>query len=460
MTNDQSLISNIKSSRVALYVHVPFCRMRCAYCDFNTYAGLEELMPDYVAAVCREVEAAGERWGRLTVPTVYFGGGTPSLLPLDLLAELLHVSRLTFRVSDSAEISLEANPGTVTPEYLRSLRELGVNRLSLGVQSAHDDELRLLGRIHSWAQAVEAVGWAREAKFANLNLDLIFGLPAQTLARWRETLEAALRLSPEHLSLYCLSVEQGTPLESRISSGELPAPDEDLAAEMYELAEEVLAGAGFFHYEISNWARMNCEWRMTNCELRIPNDELRMANDELRMTNCELRIPNDELRRWWPGPGNWNLKLEALSEHVSPFVCRHNLIYWRNEPWLGVGAGAHSWLDGAAPSLSQGQRWSNVRHPREYVAACGTGCQPVLREEVEVIDHRLEMGETMMLGLRLAEGIRAGPFEARFGEALEEVFGKELGELRELGLLEWDGSLARLAARGRLLGNRVFVRFV
>ncbi|MBE9472648.1 MAG: radical SAM protein, partial [Chloroflexi bacterium] len=160
--------------------------MRCAYCDFNTYAGLEELVPDYVAAVCREVEAAGERWGRLTVPTIYFGGGTPSLLPLDLLAELLHVSRLTFRVSDSAEISLEANPGTVTPGYLRGLRELGVNRLSLGVQSAHDDELRLLGRIHSWTQAVEAVGWAREAKFANLNLDLIFGLPAQTLARWRE----------------------------------------------------------------------------------------------------------------------------------------------------------------------------------------------------------------------------------------------------------------------------------
>jgi oxygen-independent coproporphyrinogen-3 oxidase len=420
--------------------------MRCAYCDFNTYAGLEELMPDYVAAVCREVEAAGERWGRLTVPTIYFGGGTPSLLPLDLLAELLHVSRLTFRVSDFAEISLEANPGTVTPGYLRGLRELGVNRLSLGVQSAHEDDLRLLGRIHTWTQAVEAVGWAREAKFANLNLDLIFGLPAQTLARWRETLEAALRLSPEHLSLYCLSVEQGTPLENRISSGELPAPDEDLAAEMYELAEEVLAEAGFFHYEISNWARVNCEWRMTN-------GELRMANHELRIANCESR-------RWWPGPGTWNLKLEALSEHASPFVCRHNLIYWRNEPWLGVGAGAHSWLGGAALRLSKGQRWYNVRHPREYVAACGAGCQPVLHEEVEVIGHRLEMGETMMLGLRLAEGIRAGPFEVRFGEALEEVFGEELGALRELGLLEWDGSVARLTARGRLLGNRVFARFV
>jgi oxygen-independent coproporphyrinogen-3 oxidase len=215
---------------------------------------------------------------------------------------------------------------------------------------------------------------------------------------------------------------------------------------MYELAEEVLAGAGFFHYEISNWARVNCE-------LRIANGELRMANNELRIANCESR-------RWWPGPGTWNLKLEALSEHVSPFVCRHNLIYWRNEPWLGVGAGAHSWLGGAALNLLKGQRWSNVRHPREYVAACGTGCQPVLRQEVEVIDHRLEMGETMMLGLRLAEGVSDTRFQARFGQGLEEVFGAELVELRECGLLEWDGSLARLTARGRLLGNWVFVRFV
>ncbi|MDY6877929.1 MAG: radical SAM family heme chaperone HemW [Chloroflexota bacterium] len=432
MTNDQSLISNIESSRVALYVHVPFCRTRCAYCDFNTYAGLGKLIPAYVAAVCREIEAAGERWGRLAVPTIYFGGGTPSLLPLNLLAELFRALRLAFHILDEAEITLEANPGTVTPAYLCGLRELGVNRLSLGVQSAHGEELQLLGRSHTWGQAVEAVAWAREAGLANLSLDLIFGLPAQRLSRWRETLEAALRLSPEHLSLYCLNVEQGTPLENRISSGELPAPDDDLAAEMYELAEDVLAGVGFFHYEISNWARMN----------------------------SELRIANPELQRWWPQPGTGNLKSGTLCEHVSPYVCRHNLVYWRNEPWLGVGAGAHSWLGGAGLSLSQGQRWANVLHPREYIAVCGTGCQPVLREEVEVIDHPLEMGETMMLGLRLAEGVRASLFEARFGEALDEVFGEELGELRELGLLEWDGSVARLTARGRLLGNRVFARFV
>jgi len=417
---------------VALYIHVPFCRARCAYCDFNTYAGLEPLIPAYVAAVCREIKAAGERWGHLIVPTVYFGGGTPSLLPLDLLEKLFRALRLTFHVSDGAEITLEANPGTVTPAYLRGLRRLGVYRLSLGVQSAHEDELRLLGRIHTWAQAVEAVEWAREAGFVNLNLDLIFGLPAQTLACWRETLRAALALSPEHLSLYCLSVEEGTPLENRIAGGELPAPDEDLAAEMYELAEEVLAEAGFFHYEISNWAR----------------------------AKLKAQSPKPKPRRWWPEPKTWNLKPGMASEQLSPYVCRHNLIYWRNEPWLGVGAGAHSWLSGGILSLSKGHRWANVRHPRAYIAACGTGCQPVLRQEVEVIDRHLEMEETMMLGLRLAEGVSDARFQARFSRGLEEVFGAELAELQEWGLLEWDGRVARLTARGRLLGNQVFVRFV
>jgi len=377
-------------SSTALYIHIPFCRSRCAYCDFNTYAGLDDLMPDYVAAVGREIEAAGERWGRLPVPTIYFGGGTPSLLPLDLLAGLLDVSRLTFHVSDEAEISLEANPGTMTPAYLRGLREPGVNRLSLGVQSANDRELRLLGRIHTWAQAVESVEAARAAGFDDLSLDFIFGLPTQTLSRWRETLEAALTLDPEHLSLYCLSVEEGTALAKRIASGKLPPPDDDLAAEMYELAEEMLAEAGFFHYEISNWAR------------------------------------------------------------PASRVCRHNLVYWHNEPWLGVGAGAHSWLDG--------RRWGNLLHPRDYIAACETGDQPV--QEMEVIDRRTEMGETMMLGLRLAEGVRADVFAARFGAKLVDAFGKELAELAGLGLLAWDGRVARLTARGRLLGNRVFARFV
>ena len=410
-------MKSLTSMPVALYIHVPFCRSRCAYCDFNTYAGLETLMPGYVAAVCRETEAAGERWGHLTVPTIYLGGGTPSILPLDLLAELFRVLRFTFHVSGDAEATLEANPGTVTLAYLRGLRELGVNRLSVGVQAAHDDELGLLGRIHTWTQAVETVKAVRAAGFDNLNLDFIFGLPGQTLARWWETLEAAVALSPEHLSLYCLSIEEGTPLQKRIASGALAAPDEDLAAEMYALAEDMLARAGFFHYEISNWAR----------------------------ANLKSQTLNPKSQRWWPEAEN-----VTTSERISSFVCRHNLTYWRNEPWLGIGAGAHSWLDG--------RRWANVRHPREYVAALEQGSTPVA--EVETSGRRLEMGETMMLGLRLAEGVDDARFRARFGAGLEAAFEEELTQLQELGLLEWNGQVTRLTTRGRLLGNQVFVRFV
>lgn len=392
MNNDQP---------VAVYVHIPFCRARCTYCDFNTYAGLDDLIPAYVAAVCREIAAAGRRWGRLAVPTIYFGGGTPSLLPLHCLEALVHALRLTFYVSYDAEITLEANPGSVTFAYLRGLRELGVNRLSLGAQSAHADELRLLGRIHTWHDVVEAVAWAREAGFTNLNLDLIFGLPEQSLTRWHETLEAALALAPEHLSLYSLTVEEGTPLARRIAAGDLPAPGDDLAAEMYEEAEARLADAGLEHYEISNWARLG------------------------------QRIDEPVGRR-------------------SSLQCRHNLAYWHNEPWLGFGAGAHSWMEG--------RRWANVCHPREYIAALETGRSPVA--EAEEIGRRTEMGETMMLGLRLAEGVSDVRFRARFGVGLEEVFGRELAELRDLGLLEWDGNVARLTAHGRLLGNQVFASFV
>ncbi|MEE8392105.1 MAG: radical SAM family heme chaperone HemW [Anaerolineae bacterium] len=378
--------------QVAIYIHIPFCRSRCTYCDFNTYAGLGTLLPAYVAAVCQEIKLAGERWGHLIVPTIYFGGGTPSILPPDLLAELLHALRSTFHVSQDAEITLEANPGTVNANRLRQLRTSGMNRLSLGVQSAHDDELGLLGRIHTWAEAVETVKAARGADFDNLSLDFIFGLPGQTLARWKETLDAALALSPEHLSLYCLIIEENTPLAKQIAQSPIAPPDPDLAAEMYELAEKTLAEAGFFHYEISNWARAN----------------------------------------------------------LKPYVCRHNLTYWRNEPWLGIGAGAHSWLDK--------RRWANARHPREYIAALEQNNIPIT--ETETIDQRMEMGETMMMGLRLAEGINDIRFRARFGIGLEKVFGEELTRLKDLGLLEWDGDTARLTERGRLLGNQVFVYFV
>jgi oxygen-independent coproporphyrinogen-3 oxidase len=242
-------VSPTVPTSVALYVHVPFCRKRCTYCDFNTYVALSELIPAYVEALCREIEAAGERWDPLLVSTIYLGGGTPSLLPLNPLADLLGTSRDVFQVSADPETTIEVNPGTVTPAYLRGWRALGINRLSLGVQSTHDDELRMLGRIHTWRDTVETVESARKADFENISFDLIFGLPGQAVTRWEETLETALELNPGHLSLYGLTLEEGTPLAEQVASGGFPAPEESCATAMYELAEGMLAGAGFFHSE-------------------------------------------------------------------------------------------------------------------------------------------------------------------------------------------------------------------
>lgn len=376
----------METQPVALYIHIPFCRSRCTYCAFNTYAGLEALIPAYGEALCAAIRAAPS----VPAHTVYFGGGTPSLLPPDTLARILQCLREHFPISPDAEITLEANPGTVDRTYLQAARELGVNRISLGVQSVHPDELRLLGRRHTWEEAVAAVEAAQAAGLETVNLDLIYGLPGQTLPRWQETLEAALSLEPDHLSLYALTLEEGTPLREQVARGELPRPDDDAAAEMYEWAEARLARAGYVHYELSNWARSERHF------------------------------------------------------------CRHNLTYWYNEPYLGLGAGAASWWGG--------RRWTNVRHPEEYIRRRAAG-QPVA-EEVEEIPLRLEMGETMMMGLRLIAGVSDARFRARFGIGLAEVFGAELSRLADQGLLEWDGQRARLTPRGRLLGNWVFREFI
>jgi len=438
-----------------LYVHVPFCRARCAYCDFHTYAGLEHLLADYVAALEREVAAFGtqhatrntqhvsplrlrsgqgftfhvpqlETWN-LEPGTLYFGGGTPSLLSLAQIERLLSAIRRAFALAADAEITLEANPGTVDLAYLPGLRALGVNRLSLGVQSLDDATLRLLGRIHTAAEAVEAYRLARAAGFDNVNLDLIYGLPGQTLAQWQATLAQAVALAPDHLSLYALTLEHDVPLARRIACGELPPPDEDAAATMYELAEKTLA-ASYVHYEISNW---------TSSRFQVPGFTL-----------------EKEHGTWNLERGTWNLELAA---------CRHNLLYWRNQPYLGFGAGAHSSLPDLTPSPSPtgrgGRRWRNVLHPAEYIVRLQRG--EAIAEEVQELDMPAVMAETTILGLRLVqEGVRLADFQQRFGQDVRDIYGAQLAELRELGLLEIDAAAVRLTPRGRLLGNEVFQRFL
>ena len=376
---------------VSVYVHIPFCRSKCAYCDFNSYAGLEYLFEPYVQALARDIRLVGEGLS-LQSRTIYLGGGTPTVLPLSLLEEVLSALRQAFRMANDVEITIEANPGTVDSDYLAGLLDLGVNRLSLGVQSLDDGLLRLLGRIHTAAEAVESYNLARQAGLANISLDLIYGVPHQTLELWQSTLRQTLSLQPDHLSLYALTLEEHTPLARQVARGEIPSPDDDLAADMYILAEEMLVEAGYVHYEISNWA----------------------------------------------GP-------------ISNHKCRHNLTYWRNQPYLGFGAGAHSYFGD--------RRWHNFLSPMEYTVRLNVGMGSCAHSED--IDRATEMADTMILGLRLVEeGVSFEGFAGRFGERLESLYESELGDLEQLGLVEVTAERVRLTPRGRLLGNEVFERFL
>lgn len=406
--------------------------MRCAYCDFNTYAGLDSLMAPYAQALGREIRAVGESAPGTAVHTVFFGGGTPSLLPLAHYADLFDALRQSFALTLDAEITLEANPGTVDQDYLDGLRRVGVNRLSFGVQSSHAAELRLLDRLHTFEEVIGAVAQARRAGFdaraGGLNLDLIFAVPHQTLAMWQATVLRALDLQPEHLSLYALSLENGTPLRSWVYRGLLPLPAPDLAAEMYTWASETLSAHGYRQYEISNWA----------LDMQSGVGGQRSAVQ--------------------PAPAH-GLAANGLPMSAIPhFACRHNLQYWRNWPYLGLGAGAHGCAGGA--------RYSNVLAPAAYIERMRAGLSrefpfsPALLQSTSVTSDDA-MGETMLLGLRLVgEGVRASDFAARFGVSFDEKYGRKLRHLRQLGLIEWDESGVRLSQGGRLLGNRVFREFV
>ena len=371
-----------------VYLHIPFCQARCSYCDFNTYVGLEALFEPYVSALTQEIALAGDRDAQ--AHTLFFGGGTPSLLSPDQISRLIRACRQRFRLPADAEITVECNPGTVDQTYLRALREAGVNRLSFGAQSANPDELQLLGRDHAWAEVEAAVAAARAAGFDNLNLDLIFGLPNQSLAAWQRTLRAALDLAPDHLSLYALTIEAGTPMHDWTRRGMLPLPDPDLAADMYEWAEQTLAAAGYEHYEISNWCK----------------------------------------------PGR---------------ACAHNLIYWRNEPYYGLGAGAHS-------STIRRRRW-NIRRPAEYIARLAQGRSA--EASGEDLDEATSRSETIVLGLRLLiEGVDRARFAQRYHAPIEHFYAQALERGVALGLLDVTPARICLTERGRFVSNQAAQLFL
>lgn len=344
----------------ALYIHIPFCKKKCNYCDFVSCAGKEGLIDDYVQALCREMRGMQDaQW-----ETVFIGGGTPTLLSPKHYEKILS----SVLCVPCSELSIESNPGTADKSKLKALRQLGINRLSIGAQSFNDDYLKILGRIHSSADIFRFYDDARSVGFDNINLDLIFALPGQTFEQWKTDLQTAIFLKPNHLSAYNLQIEENTPFY-----GKVEALSEEAELAMYEYTIETLTATGYNHYEISNFAK----------------------------------------------PG---------------YECKHNINYWKNGNYIGIGAGAHSHVDG--------KRWANPDSIEDYIEH---------RAASFVTSINNHKRETIFLGLRLLEGVPIGQFHG---------FEKEVSDLTEKGLLQRKNGYYRLTRQGLYLGNIVFSKFV
>ncbi len=375
----------------SLYVHIPYCDSKCPYCDFNSHAARRWPEQRYVAALRRElaVAADGSHWGGM-VRTIFFGGGTPSLFDPASIAGVLEEVRRHWQLAPTVEITLEANPGTVDEGRLRGFAAAGINRLSFGVQSFQPKILTLLGRIHDGPTAIRAVGDGQRAGFDNINVDLMFAVPGQSVEAWRADLRQAIDLGTAHVSAYNLTFEEGTAFHAMRRRGEFEPLGEDVEIAMYEATEDALTTAGFLRYEISNYAL----------------------------------------------PGR---------------ACQHNLSYWRALPYLGIGAGAHSF------SAASMRRWSNQLGPEAYMHAVEASGGAAVGQEI--LTARQLQGEFVFLGLRCCEGIEVSEFSDRFGVDFAVAF-PHYRDLRKAGLLEQRGANWRLTERGRMVSNEVFATFV
>jgi oxygen-independent coproporphyrinogen III oxidase len=381
-----------------IYIHIPFCRSRCSYCDFATGLYETEAASRYVHALSTELESWSEISGTPEVDTVYFGGGTPSLLSPEQLESLLTSIHSRFRVDSEAEVTMELNPGTAgepgrESSQVRTLQqflELGINRISFGAQTFDDRELARLGRSHDSAAVTRTFHNLREAGFTNISFDLIAGLPGQTIQTWEDNLEKAFALRPEHLSFYLLEVHSGTPLAEHIRSGKQPKPDEEVGAEMYERMLDRASTEGYEHYEISN-----------------------------------LCLPG--------------------------LASRHNTKYWTAQPYFGFGCSAHS-FDG------QVRRWANERDVNRYTTMIEDGVSPVV--ESQILKQSDVESEAMFLGLRMMEGISTRDYRDQFGFDVQQKYRHELSRFLEAGLVEITEDRIKLTRPGALLSNEVFAAFV
>ena len=389
-----------------LYLHIPFCVRKCAYCDFLSHTPEKGEIEAYVKALKEEIASYENVFDSCQVSTVFFGGGTPSLLTAEQMKEILDGVRTYFRLEDTAEITMELNPGTATRENLIGYRSAGVNRLSIGLQSIHDKELKMLGRIHDYQTFLNTYQGAREAGFENINVDLISAIPGQSVESWEESLRTVVGLNPEHLSAYSLIIEEGTPFyelygDENQETGQIHGkkqreeklPSEEEERLMYERTREILAECGYHQYEISNYAK----------------------------------------------PG---------------YECRHNLGYWERVPYLGLGTGASSLI------RYQGKeyRFHHMTEVEEYIKLAGTP-EKLVREPEEVV-RRAQIEEFMFLGLRKSQGIGKSEFWKRFGVPIEEIYGDILQKQERQGLIRIGVEQISLTERGMDLSNYVFAQYL
>lgn len=374
----------------ALYIHIPFCKSKCTYCAFNSFHGMEALHDMYVRCLEKEIRYYSRVLGdHIRLSTIFVGGGTPTVLRSGQLEAILAACRDTFRLDDTVEISVEVNPGTVDPERLCDLRNAGFNRLSIGVQSFIERELQLLGRCHSAGEAKQTVASAQAAGFQNWSLDMMYGIPGQSLADWKYNLDTGLSLQPKHLSLYQLSFEEGTPLYRQMKRGDLVETDDETVLSMDRYNQEATVKANMNRYEISNFCL----------------------------------------------PG---------------YECRHNVTYWHNKDYLAVGA--------AAVSFIAGVREKRIGKPSQYCEMIESGKDVV--EEREQLGRESSFRETVMMGMRMTEGVSTKELAERFGIDLKEYYGKTLTPLVDDGFVEFAASRFRATDKGRLVLNSVLAELI
>ncbi|PAB58943.1 radical SAM family heme chaperone HemW [Anaeromicrobium sediminis] len=374
---------------IGLYIHIPFCHSKCFYCDFNSYSNMKDKFNPYVEGLLKEFEIKKELLSKYIIKSIFIGGGTPSLLPIDEMKKILDYINDNLKLKKNLEFTIESNPGTLDREKLELYLRSGINRISMGFQAWQDYMLKEIGRIHTKDEFIQNFKLAREVGFENINVDLMFGLPNQTIEEWRETLENIVKLNPEHISSYSLKIEDNTIFARKYDEGLLKLPSEEEDRKMYYLAKDILTKNNYIHYEISNFCKKGYE-------------------------------------------------------------SVHNVIYWKNEEYIGVGLGAHSYINKT--------RTSNLIDVNEYIKNLKMGNRiEIVEEENHIKDH---ISECMFLGLRLIKGINIYELNETYKVNIEQIYEKQIKKFIDEGLMKQEGQYLFLTPKGIDLSNQVFMGFL